>query len=334
MKTSMRIGSAIALALLGNAAAAAEAVTGENEQAPATVYGKLNLQYEVRKAPLDDGIKVGRASVGVKGPLEYGNVKALYDVEAEFSDIAAQETSSDNKEVRLRTAQITIPTKKYGVIAGGRGYSGQRKDLYGHLDIFENTEVYNPNNGNYYQGSDLTAQTLYVPGFLLWKTPSIGHVYAVPGLVTTNDGNGKAIDATSWRVMYDNKGVKAGVGVTKIETGANDYTRTAAALSYTAERWQAGVTREQNKHSPSGDFDVTAVGASYKFTPKVTGNLAYFKKDHKTNAAADNTAVISNVTYALGSTPKQGKSAKLFLEHEEHDIKANTKTTAGISLAF
>ncbi|QLQ30702.1 MAG: hypothetical protein HZT40_02710 [Candidatus Thiothrix singaporensis] len=110
------------------------------------------------------------------------------------------------------------------------------------------------------------------------ENPSIGHFYAVPGLVTTNDGNGKAIDATSWRVMYDNKGLKAGVGVTKIETGANDYKRTAAALSYTAERWQAGITREQNKHSPSGDFNVTAVGGSYKFTPKVTGNRRITKR--------------------------------------------------------
>lgn len=334
MNKSMLVGSAVALALLGNTVSAAEAVTGDTEQAPVTVYGKLNLQYEMRKAPLDDGIEVGRASVGVKGPLEYGNFKALYDVEAEFSDIAAQETASDNKEVRLRTAQITIPTKKYGVIAGGRGYSGQRKDLYGHLDIFENTEVYNPDNGNYYQSNNLTAQTLYVPGFILWKTPTIGHFYAVPGLVSTSDGNGKAIDATSWRIMYDNKGLKAGVGVTKIETGANDYTRTAAAVSYTAERWQAGVTLEDNKDHPSGNFKVAGVGASYKVTPKVTTNLAYIKKDHKTNDAADNTAVIGNVTYALGNSPKQGKSAKLFLEHEEHDIKANTKTTAGISLTF
>ncbi|MEB4593120.1 hypothetical protein VSS37_19220, partial [Candidatus Thiothrix sp. Deng01] len=68
MKTSMRIGSAIALALLGNAAAAAEAVTGENEQVPVTVYGKLNLQYEVRKAPLDDGSKYPPAKPGA---LEY-----------------------------------------------------------------------------------------------------------------------------------------------------------------------------------------------------------------------------------------------------------------------
>ncbi len=341
MKNSVLIGVAASLSVFTHNVfadtAAAPAVAGAEEQAAVTVYGKLRLQYESLASPKDDRVNVGRASVGVKGPLKYGNFSALYDVEAEFADIANADTASDDREARLRTAQIAIPTK-YGLIAGGRGYSGQRGDLYGHLDIFENTEVYNSANGNTTQSSDLFTQTYYVPQFLLFKTAKYKNFYMVPGIVSTNDGNGKAVDAKSIRVMYDNGKLKTGAGVTVFDAsilpGSKDYKRTAASVAYKGEKWQAGVTFEDNKDHPSGNFEVTGVGGTLNVSPKVATNLAYIKKDHKTNNALDNTAVIGNVTYELGNSPKQGKSAKLFLEHEEHDLDKNDKTTFGIALGF
>lgn len=341
MKHSVFIGTAVALTLFTQLSfadtAAAPAPSEEAEQAAATVYGKLRLQYESRSTPLDDRLSVGRASVGVKGPLKYGDIKVLYDIEAEFADVANADTASDNREVRLRTAQVTVPTK-YGVLAGGRGASGQRGDLYGHLDIFENTEVHNPASGNTTQSNDLTTQTIYVPQFLLFKTEKYKNLYMVPGIVSMSDSNGKSVDAKSIRFMYDNGKLKTGVGTTVFDKTAlgttKDYTRNAASIAYKADKWQAGVTLEDNKNHPTGDFEVVGVGATLKVSSKVATNLAYLKKDHKTNNALDNAAVIGNVTYALGNSPKQGKSAKLFLEHEAHDLDKNDKTTVGISLGF
>ena len=115
--------SSIVLIALSNTVYAADAPE-EPEQAAPKVYGQLNVHHEKLNNGKDSGTRVGRASIGVKGPLEYGNLKINYNVEAEFADVANTNATGDNKEVRVRTAMITVPTKTKGTFLAGTGYSG------------------------------------------------------------------------------------------------------------------------------------------------------------------------------------------------------------------
>lgn len=339
MKKYISLSSVICIALSAQVFAAEAPVTAEEaEQAAPKVYGQLNVQHENLSNGKDDGVRVGRASIGVKGPLEYGTLKLNYNVEAEFADVANPDNASDNKEVRVRTAMITAPTKA-GTFLAGTGYSGQRGDLYGHLDIFDNVEVYNPTSGSYSMSTGLTAQSPYSPGVIAYKTPVFGNTYAVGALVSAKDDNGKSTDASLLRAIYKKDKLMLGAGITNTDksvisaTAAKDYVRTALAASYTAEKWQIGATHEDNKDHPSGDFTVDAVAGSYKVTPKAAVKLGYFNKAHD-KATLDNKAIITNFSYTLGNSPKQGKSAKLYIENEKHDIDANNKTTLGVALKF
>ena len=339
MNKNILLSSAILMALSTTVYAADPATPEEPEQVAPKVYGQLNVHHEKLNNGKDSGTRVGRASIGVKGPLEYGNLKINYNVEAEFADVANTNVENDNKEVRLRTAMITVPTKSAGTFLAGTGYSGQRADLYGHLDIFDNVEVYNPKSGTYSMSSNLTAQSPYSPGVLAYKTPVFKDFYGVGALVSAKDDNGKSTDASLARIIYKKDKVLLGAGITNTNksavsaTATKDYVRTALAASYTAGKWQVGTTYENNKDHPTGDFTVLGVAGAYKVTPKASVKLGYFKKDHDNNAL-DNKAIISNVSYALGNSPKQGKSAKLYIENEKHDIKANDKTTIGVALKF
>ena len=339
MKKRIFLSSTLLMALSTSIYAADTPTSEEPEQAAPKVYGQLNVQHEKLNNGKDSGTRVGRASLGVKGPLEYGNLKINYNLEAEFADVANTNAEGDNKEVRVRTAMITVPTKSKGTFLAGTGYSGQRADLYGHLDIFDNVEVYNPKSGTYSMSSSLTAQSPYSPGVLAYKTPAFKDIYAVGALVSAKDDNGKSTDATLARLIYKKDKVLLGAGITNTNksavstTASKDYVRTALAASYTADKWQAGTTYENNKDHPTGDFTVLGVAGAYKVTPKASVKLGYFKKDHDNNTL-DNKAIISNVSYALGNSPKQGKSAKLYIENEKHDIKANNKTSIGIALKF
>ena len=351
MNKNILLSSAILMALSTTVYAADPATPEEPEQIAPKVYGQLNVQYEKlsnlnkdlfkngQYEKKDSGVRVGRASIGVKGPLEYGNLKINYNVEAEFSDVANPNPASDKKDVRVRTAMITIPTKTKGTFLAGTGYSGQRADLYGHLDIFDNVEKYNREKDLYSMSSGLTAQSPYSPGVLAYKTPVFKDFYGVGALVSAKDDNGKSTDASLARIIYKKDKVLLGAGITNTNksavsaTATKDYVRTALAASYTADKWQVGTTYENNKDHPTGDFTVLGVAGAYKVTPKASVKLGYFKKDHDNNAL-DNKAIISNVSYALGNSPKQGKSAKLYIENEKHDIKANDKTTIGVALKF
>ncbi|HPQ93975.1 MAG: hypothetical protein KDI44_01560 [Thiothrix sp.] len=298
------------------------------------VYGKLRVQQESLNNGKDDGFRVGQAMLGIKGTLTYDNFKANYALEAEFSDLANPDNASDSNEARIRTARIVVPTANIGTFVMGRTTSGVRTDVYGHLDIFENTETYNPVNGSYTQSSGLTAQPLYAPGVFAWRSPSFAGFYISPSILSTNDANGKSVDGKSVRVVYKRDGFKAAASIVDFDkTIAGDYQRKAVGASYTADNWQIGATHETDPGHPSGDYTVNAVAGRYKVTPKMAVNLGYFKKDHDNNAL-DNAAVIGNVTYTLGGNPDKGTGARLFLEHEEHDLDPYDKTTLGLSLGF
>ena len=304
------------------------------EQSSPDIYGKLRVQQESLNGDKDDGFRVGQAMLGVKGALTYDNFKALYTLEAEFSDLANPNNGSDDNEARIRTARIVVPTANAGTFVLGRTASGVRTDVYGHLDLFENTEVYNPVSGGYTQSSGLTNQPLYAPGVFAWRSPTFANFYISPSILSTNDSNGKSVDAKSVRVVYKQGPFKAAASIVDFDkTVAGDYARKAVGASYIVDNWQIGATHETNPDHPSGDFTVNAVAGRYNITPKTAVNLGYFDKDHDNNAL-DNTAVIGNVTYTLGGNPSKGTGARLFLEHEEHDLDPYDKTTLGLSLGF
>lgn len=328
------LGLAVAMAVSGTAFA--DNHGGEPKEQPAPkLYGTLAVGQEALSGDKDDGFRVTQATVGVKGSLGYDQFKAIYQVEVELADLANPDNASDSNEARVRTARVIIPTEKAGTFVLGRTASGVRGDLYGHLDIFDNTEVYNSASGNYTQSNNLTGQVLYAPGVAAWKTPSYNGVYAVPAVLSINDSNGESVDAYTVRVVYKKDGLKLGGSIVTIDDsllpGDKKYDRTALAASYKADRWQLGGTLEDNKDHPSGDFQVGAVAGIYKVTPKTDLKLGYFKKDHD-NDALDNAAVIANASYTFGSG--KGKSARLYVEHEAHDIEENDKTTAGVVLSF
>lgn len=281
---------ALGLGLSGGVAA--------EEQAAPTVYGTLRVQQEYLNNGKDDGFRVGQATLGVKGALVYDGFKTIYEVEAELSDLANPDNASDSNEARVRVARVIFPTANAGTFVLGRTYSGVRADVYGHLDLFENTEVYNPVNGGYTQSSDLTAQALYAPGVAAWKSPTWGGFYVVPALLSVNDANGKSVDAKTVRAVYQRDGFKVAASVVALDksvAAGNNYRRTAIGGSYTADTWQIGATHEDDKNHPSGDFTVDAVAGRVQVAPKTNINLGYFRKNHDKNAL-DNAAVIGNVT--------------------------------------
>ncbi|MEZ5477120.1 MAG: porin [Thiolinea sp.] len=248
--------------------------------------------------------------------------------------MANPDNASDSNEARVRTARVIIPTPNLGTFVLGRTYSGVRADVYGHLDLFENTEVYNPVNGSYTFSTGLTAQPLSAPGVAAWKSPTFGGFYIVPALLSVNDSNGKSTDAKTVRAVYKQGGIQAAASIVAFDksiVAGHDYKRTAIGGSYKADNWQLGATYEHNDDHPSGNFDVTGVAGRVQVAPKTNINLGYFKKDHDNNLL-DNKAIIGNITYDLGGSAT--KRARLFLEHEKHDMDANDKTTLGVSLKF
>ena len=53
----------------------------------------------------------------------------------------------------------------------------------------------------------------------------------------------------------------------------------------------------------------------------------------KDDSSGDFDATILNASYTFGGVGK-AKSAKLYLEHEAHELDASDKTTAGVLLKF
>ncbi|MEZ5535645.1 MAG: porin [Thiolinea sp.] len=327
MKMRFLLSVAVAIGCIGQAVAA-------DEQAAPTVFGTVRVQQEMLNNGKDDGFRVGQASVGVKGALSFDEFKAIYETEVEFADLANPDNASDSNEARVRTARVIVPTKNAGTFVLGRTASGVWADSYGHLDLFENTENYNPASGSYTFSSGLMGQALRAPGVAAWKSPTFGGVYIVPAVLSVNDSNGQSDDVLSVRAVYAKDGIKVSasyVGVDPSAAAGKDYERTAIGASYKADKWQIGATHENNSDHPSGDFTVNAIAGRVQVAPRTNINLGYFDKDHDNNAL-DNSAIIGNVTYDLGGNAVKG--ARLFLEHEEHDIDANDKTTAGITVKF
>ncbi|MEZ5477119.1 MAG: hypothetical protein R3E95_06435 [Thiolinea sp.] len=74
MKVSLMLSMAEALGWVSQVVA--------EEQAAPTVFGSIRVQQEALNNGKDDGLRVGQASVGVKGALAYDGIKAIYEVEA------------------------------------------------------------------------------------------------------------------------------------------------------------------------------------------------------------------------------------------------------------
>ncbi|UTW12416.1 porin [Marinobacterium rhizophilum] len=266
---------------------------------------------------------------GLKGNYQLADYRVLYQFEADFVDAVNDNqdaSSGDNNEVTVRRARLLFPSQ-YGVaVLAPRTESGQQKDLYGPIDIFETNEAHKE------QPSALFRQAELASHVLAYITPTFHNARAVVGVLTLKDDNDEDIDVWSYRVVYDDTRLHLGAGqvITReaLLPGTEDYVRSALSLGYTWPSLQLGLTFEHNDEDPAGDSQVLGVAASYEFVPRWRLGLGYIDKDFDDAAVQDEDAMLISLTY------QPHDKLEFFVEAGEFEVDSKDNLSAGVKFTF
>lgn len=151
----------IALATL----AIAFCTTSTGVYAAPKVYGQIGARV-IDQNDKDRSMQAYDVRLGVKGKGKYNGVTALYQLEAELTAAIndSSTTSDDDDERQITRARLLFPSQ-YGVfVVAPKTPSGQQKDLYGVVDIFETNEAHSENGVSsiFDQGETVTHVLAYV----------------------------------------------------------------------------------------------------------------------------------------------------------------------------
>lgn len=262
------------------------------EASQPTIFGNLNAGVTKVQNETDVDGQAFEASLGVKGQFEKEGFTLLYKLEAEFAD--AVNNDAGQNDLEIKNALAVLPTQYGAFVVAPRTESGQQKELYGKVDIFEVNAADN--------SSGLWAQPAAATSVFAWVSPKVNNTHVVGAVLTLNsapggdvNNNDQDVDAWAARIIHSNEDFYLGAGVVGVAEKQlptdQDYYRFAASAGYTFNNVDLGLTWESNKDHPAGDFDVIGAVADVQLNDTWSVGLGHTKKDADNNSN-DNSATL------------------------------------------
>ncbi|SEG66761.1 porin [Marinobacterium lutimaris] len=289
--------SALFTAVLGaNAANAAKPEIPLPEFTMFTSLGVLNVEDK------DYDPEAFEAEFGLKGLVKLDEFKMLYVLNVDVSDaINSEDTggSAGESDIHVKDAKVIFPTQYGTFVLAPRGASGQLRDLYSNINIFEYNETHSgkvtPTGmagifGQADEGQDILA----------YVTPAFYNIKFTASALSVREANDNEIDVKSFRLIYDDGALHLGAGLVIADeamAGADDdYKRAAFSAGYRFSNLDLGATYEINTDTfgPAGDYDSYGLTGRYHFSNGYSAALGYFNKDSDVDAN-DNDGVVVQV---------------------------------------
>lgn len=289
------------------------------------VYGVLNFAAIDKSAGDDLHVQAKEAAFGIRGIYKdpsLGGIKIPYRLELEATK--AINNSAGEDIIEIKNAVIAMPSSYGTLVLAARGESGQQRDIYGAVDIFD---VYEANrNGGLYDQPDEAS------GIIAYVSPEFGGFQITMvnlNLGTANDDNEEASDANAVRLMYRTKQLTAGVGYVTISdkvVPTEDYNRVSATAKYSFDGGHTlGTTYEQIKDQPGkGDFETIGVAGSFKFGAGMEANIGHFSQ----NSDQENSATVLSLRKHLN------KRVYAYAEVADFDEPDLGHVAVGMQVAF
>ena len=292
-----------------------------------TVFGNLNVGVTKVQDTTDIDGQAFEASLGVSGSFKKDNFVVIYRLEADFADATNNDAGED--KVHIKNALAVLPTK-YGVfVVAPRVESGQQKELYKPVDIFEINEA-DSSSGLWAQPAEATSVFAYV-------TPKFNNTKVVLAALTLNSApggdinyNDEDVDVRVIRVIHSNDNLYLGAGIVDVSDKQlptpDRYLRTALTAGYSFDAVKLGLTWEDNKDHPAGNFTVTGATADFKFNDTWSFGAGHTKKDADDNTK-DNSATMLIVRNQVAD------SVYVYAEAADYD-NSSDNYSLGINISF
>lgn len=279
------------VAVLGASSVYAQAVKPEFDTPKLTLFSSLGV-LDAENTDYDP--EAFEMEVGLNGLVKLDEFKMRYILVADVADaINSRDTngkgSDGEADIHIKEAKVVFPTR-YGVfVLAPRSASGQFRDLYNNINIFEYNETHSgavtPTgmSGMFGQGDEGQDVVAYV-------TPAFHNIRATLATLSVDEANDNDIDATSFRVLYDDKKLSLGAGIVVVDksnAGADkDYKRVAFTAGYRFADFDLGTTYESNQDTfgPAGDYDSFGVTGRYRLSGGMSIAAGYFDKDSEVDA--------------------------------------------------
>lgn len=273
------------------------------------------------------------AEVGVKGKIHVDQFKMLYQLVGDVSNaINSKDTHGPDgsADMHVKEAKVIFPTNYGTFVLAPRSTSGQYRDLYSNINIFEYNKT---NNGKIHPtGNTFFGQADEGQDIVAWASPVYHHVRATAAILSIYEDNNTNVDVKSFRLVYKKDRLNLGAGIVvsdkNLAGATKNYTRTAVTAGYRFDRLDLGTTFEHNKDTfgPAGDYDTYGITGRYHLGDGYSAALGYFNKNSKNNLHDDSGVV-------LQLKHKIGKHVALWAETGQYD-KAASNIAVGVNIRY
>ncbi|RTE65893.1 porin [Amphritea opalescens] len=272
--------------------------------------------------------------LGLKGLVKIDNFKMVYILNADVSDaINSKDTGGNDGEadIHIIDAKVVLPTQ-YGTFAiAPRTASGQLRDLYSNINIFEYNETHSGSAAP--TGMSMFNQAPEAQDVLAYITPAFNNIKVTVASISIPEDNGVDSDVIALRALYDDKKLNIGFGVAQADqalggTATKDYKRYAITAGYKFDHLNIGATYEINKDTfgSAGDFDSYGITGRYYLDNNWSMAAGYYNKDSDIDAN-DNNGVVIQLKKELS------QHVAAWLEAADYDVTPDN-VAAGINIKF
>lgn len=272
--------------------------------------------------------------LGIKGLVKLDTFKLVYILNADVSDaINSKDTGGADGEadIHVKDAKVVLPTKYGTFVIAPRTASGQLRDLYSNINIFEYNETHSGSVTP--SGMAIFNQSSEAQDTLVYITPAFNHTKVTFASISIPEDNGVDSDVFAVRALYDDKTFNIGIGAVQADkalagTATENYSRYAMTAGYQFEQFSLGATYEINQETfgPNGDFDAYGVAGRYQLGKGLSLAAGYYDKDSDIDAN-DNNGVVVQLKKDFS------KNVAAWVEAADYDNTADN-VAAGINITF
>lgn len=291
------------------------------------IFGNLNIGVTKIENESDLDGQAFEASMGVKGKFSKDDFTLLYKLETEFTQAVNNDSGQD--ELEIKNALAVMPTHYGTFVVAARTESGQHRELYKPVDIFQVNEA-DSSSGLWLQPDEASSVFAYV-------TPRFNHTHLVGAILTLNSApggdvnhNDEDVDGWATRIIHANDNLYLAAGVVRISEQQiptyQPYYRTAVSAGYGFDALELGITWEGNKDHPAGDSDVVGVVADYAFNDSWSAGIGHTTREAD-NATLDNAATLLIVRNQIMD------NVMLYAEVADYDNTSNNYSV-GLNVDF
>ncbi|MDX2422715.1 MAG: porin [Amphritea sp.] len=271
--------------------------------------------------------------LGIKGLVKLDTFKMIYMINADISDaINSKDTGGTEGEadIHIKDAKVIIPTAYGTFVIAPRTASGQLRDLYSNINIFEYNETHSGSVAP--SGMPIFNQAAEAQDVIAYITPAFNNIKVTFSSISIPEANGVDSDVLAARALYDDKKLNIGFGVVQANQalgGSNeDYTRYALTAGYDFDHISIGATYESNQDTfgSAGDFDAYGVVGRYHLDAGLSLAAGYVNKDSDINTN-DNNGVVLQVKKSFS------QHVSAWVEAADYDTSPDN-IAAGINIQF